>query len=49
MTTEYKKVQTADYEQSYWESYAKIKSEKSLSANEKSLAEFYRLTLAMYF
>ena len=50
ITTESKKVQTADNEQSYQESYAKDKIEKYLNANEKSFAEFYiGLILAIYF
>ena len=50
MTTEHKKVQTAHYEQSYHESYAKNEIKKYLNANDKFLAKFYVvLTLAIYF
>ena len=50
MTTENKKVQEGDFEQSYRESYSKNKIGKSLNANEKSLVEFYLgFTLAVYF
>ena len=50
MKIEMKKVQTADYELSYQESYSKNKTEKSSNANKEFLAEFHiGLTLAMYF
>ena len=50
MTTENKKIQTADCEQSCLKTYTKNKNGKYLNPIEKSLAEFYiELILAKYF
>ena len=50
MNAEKKRVQTANYEKTYKKPYIKNKIEKSLNANEKSLAEFYiGFSLVIYF